>query len=447
MYKDVMLILLLASSAVTIILILLLMKRKENDYSQQLKELEKSSAVLTGKLCSIDENLGKSFSAMRMEQEQRTGLLRKEIHDNMENLSNNIRKLGSEAYEQRIKTDKIIGEFLERMRVSNEDSVQKQNILITEYLEKMMESNEKKLEQMRITVDEKLTATLSERLDTSFKTVSDQLTNLYKSLGEMKELSSGVTANVTSLNRVLTNVKVRGTWAEIQLEGILDQTIPGMYEKNVMTVPNSLSRVEFAVKIPSNENKGEFSYLPIDSKFPMEDYARLCSFADEGNMSGIQEARKALERNVLNCAKDISKYINEPKTTSFAIMYLATEGLYSEIVSSSSGVAEKIQSEYKVIISGPGTITALLNSLSMGFRAIAINEKANEVRKLLGAIKGQYSKFGDLLAKAKKEIEKVDNTIGDAKSRNDIIQRKLKSVEELEYSSATQILGIEEENE
>lgn len=239
----------------------------------------------------------------------------------------------------------------------------------------MRESNEKKLEQMRVTVDEKLTSTLSQRLDSSFKTVSDRLESVYKSLGEMKELSNGVTANVTTLNRVLTNVKARGTWAEIQLGSILDQTIPGMYETNFTCVPNSKEKVEFAVRIPSSDGE-QTTYLPIDSKFPMEDYVRLCTAADSADAEALAAARKALESRVVNEARTISKYINVPLTTPFAIMYLATEGLYAEIASSRSGVPEKLRSEFNVMIAGPSTITALLNSLSLGFRAVAINEKA-----------------------------------------------------------------------
>lgn len=205
---------------------------------------------------------------------------------------------------------------------------------------KLQQSNEKKLDEMRQTVDEKLNDTLTKRLDSSFKTVSEQLENLYKSLGEMKELSAGVTTNVTSLNRILTNVKARGTWAEVQLESILDQTIPGMYDKNVATKPGSLARVEFAVKIPSGEDSSKFAYLPIDSKFPMEDYARLCEAADAADATALDAARKALETRIKDEAKAIKNYINEPATTPFAIMYLATEGLYAEVTSSKNGLVE-----------------------------------------------------------------------------------------------------------
>ena len=246
---------------------------------------------------------------------------------------------------------------LKIIRDENTEQNLKQTKAVEESIGKMQESNEKKLDEMRATVDEKLTSTLNDRLTSSFKTVSEQLQNVYKSLGEMKELSAGVTDNVKGLNRVLTNVKSRGTWAEVQLGNILDQTIPGMYEKNVATKPGSLARVEFAVKIPSGEDSSKFAYLPIDSKFPMEDYARLCEAADAADAPALEAARKALETRIKDEAKQINAYINEPLTTPFAIMYLATEGLYAEVTSSKNGLAEEIQSKYGIMVAGPTTIT------------------------------------------------------------------------------------------
>ena len=239
----------------------------------------------------------------------------------------------------------------------------------------------------------------------------------------------------------MTNVKARGTWAEVQLQGILDQTIPGMYETNVATVPNSAERVEFAIKIPSSEKGVKGILLPLDSKFPMEDYIRLNSAADSADAEALKEARKALEKRILNEAKDVSKYIHIPNTTPFAIMYLATEGLYAEIASSRTGLPEKIQKDYNVMIAGPSTITALLNSLSMGFKTVAINEKANEVRELLSAVKTQYDKFDGLLLKARKKIDEAGKTIDDAQSRNNLIQKKLRTVEALDSASAEKLLS------
>ena len=346
---------------------------------------------------------------------------------------------------QEINHREAISDKLSTMTKQNYESQLAMGDRISRSLFDIRESNEKKLDEMRQTVDEKLTSTLTTRLNSSFKTVSEQLENVYKSLGEMKTLSEGVTTNVTNLNRVLTNVKARGTWAEVQLEGILNQTIPNMYDKNVATNPNSLARVEFAVKIPSADgaadSKEGIIYLPIDSKFPMEDYIRLCDAADAADAEGVAQARKALEDRVKLEAKAITQYINEPLTTPFAIMYLATEGLYAEIASSRSGLPERLQSEYNVMIAGPSTITALLNSLSMGFRAVAINEKAKEVRELLSITKSQYEIFGGVLEKARKKIDEAGRTLDDAQHRNSIIRKKLKSVEEIEPLRAEELLN------
>lgn len=261
----------------------------------------------------------------------------------------------------------------------------------------------------------------------------------------MKELSSNITDSVGSLNRVLTNVKARGTWAEVQLQNILDQTIANMYETNVQTNPNYNGRVEFAVKIPNGDND-EFAYLPIDSKFPMEDYARLAAASEAGDVDALAQAKKALEVRVKDEAKLIKQYVCPPNTTPFAIMYLATEGLYAQIISSKTGIAEALQAQ-GIMVAGPSTVTALLNSLAMGFKTVAINKKANEVYKVLGAAKAQYDKFGIVLAKARKKVEEAGKTLEDAESRNRIIQKNLKSVESLSADKADQILGLEFENE
>ena len=357
-------------------------------------------------------------------------------------VENKLNDMVKENYESRINLTEKIASSLKSIQEQNALSSEKQTKVIGESISKMQESNEKKLEQMRVTVDEKLTSTLTTRLDSSFKTVSQQLENVYKSLGEMKELSQGVTTNVTSLNRILSNVKTRGTWAEVQLESILDQTIPGLYVKNYSPKDNA-ERVEFAVRFPSSDRNGEDIYLPIDSKFPLEDYVRVCEAADNADPDALRVARKALEDRVLAEAKDVTKYICVPKTTPFAVLYLATEGLYAEIISSKSGIAEKLQAQ-NVMVAGPSTITALLNSFAMGFKAMAINEKADEVRKLLAAAKSQYDTFGVVLEKAKKKIDEAGKTLDEASHRNEIIRKKLKGVEEIEASESIKILEIEE---
>ena len=366
-------------------------------------------AVLNSKISDLTKSTSDEFQRNRIE-----------THQSLENMSAKLEAMTKLSYENREKMNETIAQSLNMIRDKSIEQNERQSKIIETSIQKMQESNEKKLDQMRMTVDEKLTSTLTTRLDSSFKTVSEQLEKLYKSLGEMKELSNGVTSNVTTLNRVLTNVKARGTWAEVQLKGILDQTIPTMYEENVATGEKATERVEFAVKIPSSEKGAEPTLLPIDSKFPMEDY------------------------RILGEAKEIRKYINVPKTTPYAIMYLATEGLYAEIASSRSGLPEKLQNEYNIMIAGPITITALLNSLSMGFKTVAINEKANEVRKLLAACKTQYDIFGTVLQKAKKKIDDAGRSLDDAQHRNSIIQKKLRGVEDIERSEAENILSIDQ---
>ena len=304
------------------------------------------------------------------------------------------------------------------------------------FMAEMQKSNEQKLDQMRQTVDEKLTGTLNTRLNASFQTVSQQLESVYKSLGEMQKLSSGVTESVNGLNRVLTNVKSRGTWAEVQLGNILDQTVPGMYDTNVATNPKYNGRVEFAVRIPAADGSGH-AWLPIDSKFPMEDYARLTAAAPAGDRQGMESAQKALEQRVRDEAKLVRQYISAPETTPFAVLYLATEGLYAQILGSRSGLAEKLQQQ-GILLAGPTTVTALLNALAMGFRTLAINRKATEVWQVLGAAKMQYEKFGDLLQKARKKVDEAGKVLDEADHRNAIIQKHLRRVETLDEPTAAE---------
>lgn len=304
------------------------------------------------------------------------------------------------------------------------------------FMAEMQKSNEQKLDQMRQTVDEKLTGTLNTRLNASFQTVSQQLESVYKSLGEMQKLSSGVTESVNGLNRVLTNVKSRGTWAEVQLGNILDQTVPGMYDTNVATNPKYNGRVEFAVWIPAADGSGH-AWLPIDSKFPMEDYARLTAAAQAGDRQGMESAQKALEQRVRDEAKLVRQYISAPETTPFAVLYLATEGLYAQILGSRSGLAEKLQQQ-GILLAGPTTVTALLNALAMGFRTLAINRKATEVWQVLGAAKMQYEKFGDLLQKARKKVDEAGKVLDEADHRNHIIQKHLRRVETLDDPTAAE---------
>lgn len=399
------------SAAAVVLLIILLTRKPPADTA-----LSEKLAVTDEKLNALADTVSDEFERSRRETYAQQQSQRTETAATLQKMNDLLEQMNIRNTDYQNKLVIAIRHDLSEINKSNAEATEKMRI-----------SNEQKLEQMRMTVDEKLTNTLSARLDSSFKTVSDQLENVYKSIGEMKELSGSVTANVTALNRVLTNVKARGTWAEVQLGAILDQTIPGMYETNFESVAGSGQRVEFAVHIPSAE--GRITYLPVDSKFPMEDYIRVCSAADSADAEALEAARKALEDRVLSEAKQVSKYISLPVTTPYAILYLATDALFSEIVSSKRGIVEKAQNEFGVMIAGPTTITALLNSLSMGMRAVAINEKANEVRRLLGIAKSQYDKFGIVLAKAKKKIDEAGATLEDAQKRNDLIQKKLSDVE------------------
>ena len=394
------------------------------------------------KLDELKESIYNEFSRNRSEQAASAQAQRAEVSKQISEINKRLEALTETNNSQLVRIFKEMSVGINTIREKNAEMNEKQNQRIEESLTKIRESNEKKLDEMRNVVDEKLTNTLTQRLDSSFKTVSDQLENLYKALGEMKEMSGGITEHVTSLNRVLTNVKARGTWAEVQLKNILDQTIPNMYVENYAPTNTSKERVEFAIKIPSGENYSEITYLPLDSKFPMEDYVRLCSAADRADAEAAKAARKALEERVIQEARAISKYISVPKTTPFGIMYLASEGLYAEIASSPNAIPERLQTEFNIMVAGPSTITALLNSLAMGFRFAAINEKANEVRKILSAVKSQYDTFSTVLAKAKKKIDEAGKSLDDAQHRNNMIQKKLKGIEALDTSDSDELLGI-----
>ena len=422
---SVILLILSGLALLGVAVLLVLQFRKKDDGTVQ------AVSHLSQKLDTLQKTTADEFARNRME-------LAGSLHE----MGNKLEAMTKANFEQRIELTQTVTKSMQDIRDRTVEQNEKQSKAVEAAILKMQESNEKKLDEMRMTVDEKLTSTLTTRLNTSFKTVSDQLEKLYTSLGEMKELSVGVTDNVGALNRVLTNVKARGTWAEVQLEAILDQTIPNMYDKNVATGEKDTERVEFAIRIPQNDDKNKITYLPVDSKFPLEDYVRLCTAAEHADADAVKSARKELENRVYGEAKLIKKYINVPKTTPFAIMYLATEGLYAEIVSSQPGVIEKIQNDCNVMVAGPSTITALLNSLSMGFKTVAINEKANEVRLLLGAAKAQYENFGTILEKAKKKIAEAGKTLDDAQHRNSIIRKKLRTVEDLEQTESADILGI-----
>ncbi len=417
-----------------LLIILLAQKRKAKDDEKEIRSLTEKLSSISFDSRHVADELQRNRADLASNQK----IMREEMASSIQKMADELLKMRKDTYDYHLKMNELISNSLGSMRKENSEQTERQNLVIRKSIEEMQKSNELRLEKMRETVDEKLTATLTTRLNSSFKTVSEQLENVYKSLGEMKNLSAGV----TDLNRVLTNVKARGTWAEVQLERILEETIPNMFDRNVSTKSNT-EKVEFAIRIPSSDSKDEPIWLPIDSKFPVESYIRLNSAAESADAVLTMQARKEFEASVTMKAKEITKYINVPKTTPFAIMYLATEGLYAEVASSKTGLMEKLHNDYNIMVAGPSTVTALLNSLSVGFRAVAINEKAAEVRKLLAAARTQYEKFGLLLEKARKKVDEAGKVLDDAQNRNNIITKKLKNVELLENSQSEEILGIE----
>jgi DNA recombination protein RmuC len=308
----------------------------------------------------------------------------------------------------------------------------------TDAIIQLRSENSEKLEQMRRTVDEKLHETLEKRLGESFKRVSDQLESVHRGLGEMQTLATGV----GDLRKVLTNVKTRGTFGEVQLENLLDQILTSeQYEKNVAVRPGSNARVEFALRLPGRSDDGRL-YLPIDAKFPIEDYQRLLDAQDRADIAGVEEAARALETRIRQEGRTINeKYIEPPHTTDFAVMYLATEGLYAEALRR-PGLADWLQRECKVVLSGPTTLAAMLNSLQMGFRTLAIEKRSSEVWQVLGAVKTEFGKFGEALAHTKKKLEEATNSIEKAQTRNNVLTRRLKGVDQLPEPDAAGLLGV-----
>jgi DNA recombination protein RmuC len=304
-------------------------------------------------------------------------------------------------------------------------------------LAEMRRDNEGKLEKIRATVEEKLQATLETRLGESFRVVSDRLEQVYRGLGEMQTLAAGV----GDLKRVLMNVRSRGTFGEVQLGALLEQVLtPDQYAKNVATVPGSGERVEFAIKLPGRDGGKSVLWLPIDAKFPQEDYLRLQTAYESGDADGIDDASKALRRRVLGEADTIkTKYVAPPHTTDFAILFCATEGLYAELLRI-PGLSEELQTRYRVIPSGPTTLYAILNSLQMGFRTLAIERRTSDVWRMLGAVKTEFAKFGDSLDAVSKKLEEASNKMSETTRRSRAVERKLREVEALPGDSTAELL-------
>jgi DNA recombination protein RmuC len=334
---------------------------------------------------------------------------------------------------------------LTRLTQSNEQRFEQLRLAVEARLGAMQADNASKLEEMRKTVDEKLHATLEQRLGDSFKLVSERLELVHRGLGEMQTLAAGV----GDLKKVLTNVKTRGTWGEVQLEALLDQVLTAeQYEKNIATRPKSNDRVEFAIRLPGREMGEDDNrpvWLPIDAKFPIEDYQRLLEAQDRADPVAVELAAKALEMRLRDEAKKIrDKYVEPPYTTDFAILYLPIEGLYAEALRR-PGLAEALQRDWRVSIAGPTTLAALLNSLQMGFRTLAIEKRSSEVWGVLGAIKTEFGKFGEALEATRKKLEQATKSIESAGVRTRQIERKLKGVEALPMVEAQARLGELEE--
>lgn len=327
-----------------------------------------------------------------------------------------------------------ITERVEQLRDKNDEKLELIRKTVESRLESMQKDNADKLEKMRATVDEKLQSTLEKRLGESFKLVSERLEQVHKGLGEMQGLAS----DVSDFKRVLTNVKTRGTWGEVQLESLLEQVfIKDHYDKQVMLRIDSRDAVDFAIKLPDKSSKDGFIYLPIDAKFPLEDYQRLVVAQEKGELEQVDLASKALVNRIKIEAKSIKeKYINPPKTTDFAVLYVPTEGLYAEILRS-PGLFEQLQTTHRVIVAGPTTIAAILSSFQLGFRTLAIAEQTSQIWELLTTIKGEFGKFGDLLDKTREKLVQATNTIDDASRKSRTIESKLGRVQRLADKTST----------
>ena len=348
--------------------------------------------------------------------------------------------LGRAGEQQALALQRFSDTLTEQLRAlsqSNDQRMAEVRATVEQRLAAIQADNEKKLEQMRATVDEKLQATLETRLGESFKQVADRLEQVHRGLGEMQLLAK----DVGSLNRVLTNVKTRGIFGEVQLANLLEQVFtPDQYAVNVETVPGSGARVEFAIRLPGRRDDGAPLWLPIDAKFPREDYERLLDAQERADAPGAEAAGRAIEQRLRIEAKTIrEKYVAPPHTTEFAILFVPTEGLYAEALRR-PGLMESLQRDYRVTLAGPTTLLATLTSLQMGFRTLALEQRSAEVWEVLGAVKTEFAKFGEVLARTKKKLDEASSTIDLAQTRTNVMARKLKSVEALSDSRAQVLL-------
>ena len=394
--------------------------------SAALEAVDRSGREMREEIGRVRRDLGEVGSAQRTE-----------LSGSLNNFSQTLAtQMSGIATVQDGKIDGFAAQLAKLTDANEERLTEIRNTLETK-LRELQGENAAKLEEMRKTVDERLHATLEHRLGESFKLVSDRLEQVHRGLGEMQTLAAGV----GDLKRVLTNVKTRGTWGEVQLEALLEQMlVREQFEKNVATRPGSSERVEFAIRMPGRVD-GAQVWLPIDSKFPAEDYDRLIAAQDRADAAAVEESARALEMRIRLEAKTIrDKYIEPPYTTDFALLFLPTEGLYAEVLRR-PGLADTLQRDFRVVIAGPTTLAAILNSLQMGFRTLAIEQRSGEIQLLLGAVKTEFGRFGEVLANTKKQLETVTNSIGKAEVRTRAIERKLRDVEALPTSDAQVVLG------
>jgi DNA recombination protein RmuC len=395
------------------------------------EEVKSNRQELSATLTTFQQAFLSTVSSMSKDQsEQLKGL----IDSSQQSLSNLNRTLGEQLTALKDELAKNLKDFSDQMVLQ----LDKISGRVEEKLAELNASTEKKLEQMRETVDEKLQKTLNERLGQSFEVVSRQLENVQKGLGEMQTLAQ----DVGGLKKVLSNVKMRGGLGEVRLEMLLEQILaPEQYEANVKTKKGSSDMVEFALKMPGKEDDGSVVYLPIDAKFPQEDYIQLTEAYEAGNPEAIETASRKLEITIKKMAKDIKdKYIDPPNTTEFGIMFLPFEGVYAEVIRRAA-LMENLQRDFRIIVTGPTTLAAILNSLQMGFKTMAIQKRSSEVWRILGAVKTEFDKFGGLLDKAQKNLHtatsQLDELVG---TRTKAIQRSLKNVDKLPAADAAGIL-------
>jgi DNA recombination protein RmuC len=408
-----------------VLLIVLIRRKPEN----AIADLQKDVIALMNTQQRLEGVLKDEITANRQETAQSARQARQELGSTLKMSSDSLQqRLADNIRVQKDQLDSFSKQLMALARL-NEEKLETMRKTLETQLWSLQEDNTKKLEQIRATVDEKLQSTLDQRLGESFKQVSERLEQVYKGLGEMRTLASGV----GDLKKVLTNVKTRGTWGEIRLSHILEQILtPEQFEVNVATRKNSNERVEFAIKLPGQDaDQEKIVWLPIDSKFPQEDYQRLMDARDAADKELAEKHIKNLEIRIKAEAKLIKdKYLEPPGTTDFGIMFLPVEGLYAEVLRR-PGLCDTLQREHRIVVTGPTTLEALLNSLQMGFRTLAIGKRSSEVWQLLGAVKTEFGKFGQVLAKTKKKLKEAGHTIDQAEIRSRAIERKLKNVQDL----------------